>query len=128
MQTYHNYSENAKKIGPTLECGGLAPLCYRRSLIEARAAPGRRTPKLAREPEIVLIRFMTKACALLVSLLLLVSACSTPVEQRSANTVKIGAFLSLTGATSAYGISAANAIKLATEETNRNGAIEWQTG
>lgn len=29
----------------------------------------------------------------------------------------------LTGATPAYGISAANAIKLATEEANRNGAI-----
>ena len=67
---------------------------------------------------------MTKACALLVSLLLLVSACSTPREQPSGNTVKIGAFLSLTGATSAYGVSAANAIKLATEETNRNGAID----
>ena len=46
------------------------------------------------------------------------------MEQRTPNTVKIGAFLSLTGATSAYGISAANAIKLATEETNHNGAID----
>ena len=67
---------------------------------------------------------MTKACALLLSLLVFVSACSTPMEQRPSNTIKIGAFLSLTGATSAYGISAANAIKLATEETNRNGAID----
>jgi branched-chain amino acid transport system substrate-binding protein len=49
-----------------------------------------------------------------------VSAC----QQSTPNTVKIGAFLSLTGATSAYGISAANAINLATEETNRNGGID----
>lgn len=67
---------------------------------------------------------MIKLCALLLSSLLAVSACSTPMEQRIPNTVKVGAFLSLTGATSAYGISAANAIKLATEETNSNGAID----
>jgi branched-chain amino acid transport system substrate-binding protein len=53
-------------------------------------------------------------------LLLLVPAC----QQRTPNSVKIGAFLSLTGATAAYGISAANAIKLATEETNANGGID----
>src|SRR6185295_9466141 len=58
---------------------------------------------------------MTKACAVFLSLLVLLSACST--EQPKPSTIKIGAFLSLTGATSAYGISAANAIKLATEET-----------
>src|ERR1044072_7876429 len=58
---------------------------------------------------------MIKLCAVLMSLLLLVSACS-PLQQPP-NTIKIGAFLSLTGATSAYGVSAANAIKLATEET-----------
>jgi len=29
-----------------LECGGQAPLCYRSRLIEAKAAPGRRTPKM----------------------------------------------------------------------------------
>ncbi len=62
---------------------------------------------------------MVKLCAILMSLLLLASACSQPP-----NTIKIGAFLSLTGATSAYGVSAANAIKLAAEETNRNGAID----
>jgi branched-chain amino acid transport system substrate-binding protein len=67
---------------------------------------------------------MTKVCTILLSLLVLVSACSVPKEQQTPNTVKIGAFLSLSGATSAYGISAANAIKLATEETNRNGAID----
>lgn len=37
--------------------------------------------------------------------------------------VKIGVFLSLTGATASYGVSALNAIKLATEETNHNGGI-----
>jgi len=67
---------------------------------------------------------MTKTCAVFLSLLVLVSACSALKEQQTLNTVKIGAFLSLTGATSAYGISAANAIKLATEETNRNGSID----
>ena len=67
---------------------------------------------------------MTKTCAVFLSLLVLVSACSVLKEQQTPNTVKIGAFLSLTGATSAYGISAANAIKLATEETNRDGAID----
>jgi len=71
--------------------------------------------------EIVLIRLMRKVCAFLVSLLVLVSACSVPIEQQTPNAVKIGAFLSLTGATSAYGTSAANALKLATEET---GAID----
>ena len=38
-------------------------------------------------------------------------------------TIKIGTFLSLTGATASYGVSALNAIKLATEETNNNGGI-----
>jgi len=67
---------------------------------------------------------MTKTCAVFLSLLVLVSACSALKEQQTLNTVKIGAFLSLTGATSAYGISAANAIKLATDETNRTGGID----
>jgi len=67
---------------------------------------------------------MTKACCVFLTLLVLVSACSVPKEQQTTNTVKIGAFLSLTGATSAYGISAANAIKLATEEANLNGGID----
>ena len=40
--------------------------------------------------------------------------------------LKIGAFLSLTGSTAAYGISAANAIKLATEEINASGGIKGQ--
>jgi branched-chain amino acid transport system substrate-binding protein len=38
--------------------------------------------------------------------------------------VKIGVFLSLTGATASYGISALNAIKLATDEANRAGGID----
>lgn len=63
---------------------------------------------------------MRKTCGFLLALL--VAACSIP-ESRS-NTIKIGAFLSLTGATSAYGVSAANAIKLAAEELNRNGGID----
>ena len=67
---------------------------------------------------------MTKLSAIFLTLLVLVSACSVLKEQQTPNTVKIGAFLSLTGATSAYGISAANAIKLVTEETNRNGGID----
>ena len=37
--------------------------------------------------------------------------------------IKIGVFLSLTGATAAYGISSLNAIKLATEEVNHSGGI-----
>ena len=65
---------------------------------------------------------MTKIPKLLVAVCLLVSACSAP-ESRS-NNVKIGAFLSLTGATSAYGISASNAIKLAADETNATGGID----
>jgi branched-chain amino acid transport system substrate-binding protein len=115
----------AKKIGPSLwSAAAWRRFGYRTRLIEVKAAPGRRTPKLARLREIVLIRAMTKACVLFLAVLLLVSACSTPTEQQTPNTVKIGAFLSLTGATSAYGISAANAIKLAVDETNRNGGID----
>src|SRR5215510_11138443 len=64
---------------------------------------------------------MRKICGLLLSLLL-ISACSMP-ESRS-NNIKIGAFLSLTGATSAYGISASNAIKLAVDEANSSGGID----
>ena len=67
---------------------------------------------------------MIRLCALLVALVVVVSACSTAPDQRTSNTIQVGAFLSLTGATSAYGVSAANAIKLATEETNRSGGID----
>jgi len=42
---------------------------------------------------------------------------------QTSDAVRIGVFLSLTGATASYGVSALNAIKLATEETNQNGGI-----
>ncbi|MEN3329364.1 MAG: branched-chain amino acid transport system substrate-binding protein [Acidobacteriota bacterium] len=64
---------------------------------------------------------MRKIATFLVTLCLIVSACSMK-EPRTEN-IKIGAFLSMTGATSAYGISASNAIKLATDETNAAGGI-----
>jgi branched-chain amino acid transport system substrate-binding protein len=59
---------------------------------------------------------------LLLILCLIASACSRPAPQP--DNIKIGAFLSLTGATSAYGISASNAIKLAADETNAGGGID----
>jgi branched-chain amino acid transport system substrate-binding protein len=61
---------------------------------------------------------MLKACVFLLSLLLL-----SQTTTSAPNRIKIGAFLSLTGSTAAYGISALNAIKLATEEANRSGGI-----
>jgi branched-chain amino acid transport system substrate-binding protein len=63
---------------------------------------------------------MKRFVAVLLSLSLLV--CLT-AQAQTAETIKIGAFLSLTGATASYGVSAFNAIKLATEETNRAGGI-----
>ena len=64
---------------------------------------------------------MKKTCVVLLSLLLLLlGACS---QQR----ITIGTFLSLTGSTSAYGISALNAFKLAREEVNRSGGINGQS-
>jgi branched-chain amino acid transport system substrate-binding protein len=63
---------------------------------------------------------MTKICCLLLALCLL-AACTAP---ESPNTVKIGAFLSMTGATAAFGTSASNAINLAVDEANRNGGID----
>ena len=65
---------------------------------------------------------MIKITHLVLALCFFLSACTMP-EPRS-NSIKVGAFLSLTGATSAYGISAANAVKLAAEEVNRNGGID----
>jgi len=65
---------------------------------------------------------MRKTCGLFVGVLLLLAACALP--ESGSNNIKIGAFLSLTGATSAYGISAANAITLATDEANRSGGID----
>src|SRR5688572_4950614 len=63
------------------------------------------------------IRAMTKIRVVLLSLLVLLLVACSP------NRLTIGAFLSLTGATSAYGISAANAFKLARDEVNKSGGI-----
>lgn len=63
---------------------------------------------------------MQKLFVLLVILSLSVSFRSRP---QNAATVKVGVFLSLTGATASYGISALNAIKLATEEANHAGGV-----
>lgn len=54
------------------------------------------------------------------ALLLLLIACQPA-------SLKIGAFLSMTGATSAYGISAANAFNLATDELNEAGGLNGQS-
>jgi branched-chain amino acid transport system substrate-binding protein len=62
---------------------------------------------------------MIKTCAFLICLLSLLAAAQTPPASR----IRIGAFLSLTGSTAAYGISAQNAIKLATNEANHSGGI-----
>ena len=61
---------------------------------------------------------MIKVCVFILSLLLLAQT-TVPAP----NHIKIGVFLSLTGATAAYGMSAINAIELATEEVNRSGGI-----
>ena len=61
---------------------------------------------------------MRKLSALLSISVLLLLFVSCSLE-----TIKIGAFLSLTGATSAYGVSAANAIKMAEDEVNRDHGI-----
>lgn len=58
-----------------------------------------------------------------VALLLLTVSLVLPARTQT-TTIKIGAFLSLTGSTAAYGISASNAIKLATDEVNREGGID----
>jgi branched-chain amino acid transport system substrate-binding protein len=55
---------------------------------------------------------MAKIRVFLLGLLLLMLLACSPAR------LKIGAFLSLTGSTAAYGISAANAINLATDELN----------
>jgi len=62
-----------------------------------------------------------KTCAALFLSLSLLVCFAAPAQTN--NTIKIGVFLSLTGATASYGVSALNSIKLATEETNRAGGI-----
>ena len=57
-----------------------------------------------------------------VLLILSLLPCFRPQPQKSA-TVRVGVFLSLTGATASYGTSALNAIKLATDEANQAGGI-----
>ena len=73
-----------------------------------------------------------KSVALVLALLLCTSACApqnapvldSPVNSITAgDRIKIGVFLSLTGSTSAYGISALNAFKLASEEVNAAGGV-----
>jgi branched-chain amino acid transport system substrate-binding protein len=58
-----------------------------------------------------------------VAFLLLAFSLILPASTQT-TTIKIGAFLPLTGATSAYGISSLNAIKLATEQVNQAGGID----
>ncbi len=68
---------------------------------------------------------MKTACAFLLAILVLLPACS-PARgpgPAASDKVTIGTFLSLTGATAAYGNSSLNAIKLATEEANAGGGI-----
>src|SRR5512145_3024166 len=69
---------------------------------------------------------MTRSYALLVGLLLFLLTYPQQKEPpaHQENRIKIGTFLSLTGSTAAYGVSALNAIKLATDEVNRSGGIE----
>ena len=72
---------------------------------------------------------MRKNLAVVLAVCVFTIACSqrnVPVNtgvNSNSGTIKIGVFLSLTGATAAYGISALNAFKLATEETNAAGGI-----
>ncbi|HET6669980.1 MAG TPA: ABC transporter substrate-binding protein [Pyrinomonadaceae bacterium] len=72
---------------------------------------------------------MSKVLSLVLALFLIFpSACSrrnAPAVNANNNTgnIKVGVFLSLTGATAAYGSSALNSFKLATEEVNSGGGI-----
>jgi branched-chain amino acid transport system substrate-binding protein len=69
---------------------------------------------------------MRNILTVVVALFLLAPACSQKPAVNANNTtgnIKVGVFLSLTGATSAYGISALNSFKLATEEINGGGGI-----
>ena len=59
-----------------------------------------------------------------VALLILSLLVSFRSPAQNSETVRVGVFLSLTGATASYGISALNAIKLATEAANRAGGID----
>ena len=61
---------------------------------------------------------MTKKLALLVTCALLLTTECSPAR------LKIGVFLSMTGATSAYGVSAANAFNMAADELNQAGGVK----
>jgi branched-chain amino acid transport system substrate-binding protein len=66
---------------------------------------------------------MKRACVVLVAALLGLAGCAYkngPAEPGT-DKIRVGAFLSLTGATAGYGISSLNAIRMATEETNVHG-------
>jgi len=78
---------------------------------------------------------MRKIITLVIILLLFLTACevqnSTTVEGDKpggnvGNRVRVGVFLSLTGTTAAYGISALNSFKLATDEANATGGLNGQ--
>jgi branched-chain amino acid transport system substrate-binding protein len=71
---------------------------------------------------------MRKSLAFVLALLAFCPACSpgNAPDTRSnnpGNSVRVGVFLSLTGATAGYGISSLNSFKLATEEVNSAGGI-----
>ena len=73
-----------------------------------------------------LICAMKKAWVVLLALALWLTACSqdgSTTKTIAGDRIRIGTFLSLTGATSAYGVSSLNAIKLATDEVNLSGGI-----
>ena len=66
---------------------------------------------------------MRKMVGLILALTICFTIClpkadSQVTSQKAREPVRIGIFLSLTGATAAYGVSALNAFKLATEEVN----------
>lgn len=71
---------------------------------------------------------MRRSFAFILALLIFGPACSgrnlsDAPSNDSGNSVRVGVFLSLTGATAGYGIASLNSFKLATEEVNRAGGI-----
>lgn len=89
----------------------------RRSRYHSREPRGKKTGLFfAVFGETGLITHMKKSLALL--LWLSVGVC-VPSQRHTPEKVKIGVFLSLTGATASYGVSALYAIQLATDEIRR---------
>jgi branched-chain amino acid transport system substrate-binding protein len=68
------------------------------------------------------LRSMTKLLVFLLGLAVFLPAGLQTTAP--AHRIKVGVFLSLTGSTAAFGVSASNAIKLATDEMNRNVGID----